>query len=199
MKRSIITIIALLIVGSIAGAAVAATITQTLAWPSDTRTLILPFGYSYPVHNVRHVKMIVWRDTGITLAAPAGSMVYAAEDGIVQSIITPDSMHPYGSVIIEHTDATVSAGKYTTFYSGVVGVLPAVGSTVYKGNYIATVQDFGTVTLGLVTELHFGVRNTPYDNNMLAGTRSLPSIAMTLYGLPAFPDNYIDPVTVLLP
>ena len=200
MKRLVIIIVALFLVGSMVGSVVAATITQTLAWPSDTRTLIMPFSYLYPTYNPRRARNIIhWRDTGITIAAPAGSMVYAAEDGIVQSIITPDPMNPYGSVIIEHTDATASAVKYTTFYSGVVGVLPAVGTTVYKGNYIATVQDFGTAGLGWVTELHFGVRNTPYDNSMLAGIRSLPSIAVALWGLPAFPDNYIDPITVLLP
>ena len=200
MKRFVIIIVALFLVGSMVGSGVAATITKTLAWPSDTSTLIMPFSYIYPTYNPRRARNIIqWRDTGITIAAPAGSKVYAAEDGIVQSIIAPGPMNPYGSVIVEHTDATIAADKYTTFYSGVVGVLPAVGTIVYKGHYIATVQDFGAAGLGGVTELHFGVRNTPFDNSMLAGIRSLPSIAVVLWGLPAFPDNYIDPLTVLLP
>ena len=202
MKRLVIILVTMILVGSMAGSGVAATI-QNLAWPSDTTTaikpLMLPFGYVYPRANPRRSRyMIYFVDAGIDIAAPAGSNVYAAEAGTVKAVILPDPvMNPMGLVIIEHTDVT--GGTYTTSYSGVITTFLTVDLPVNKGEIIGTVQDFGTATAGLVTELHFGVRNAPYDNSMLAGTRSLPTTAVVSWGLPAFPEKYVDPIKVFLP
>jgi murein DD-endopeptidase MepM/ murein hydrolase activator NlpD len=192
MKRSVIAIITLLIVGSITGSAVAATITKTLAWPSDTKTLMLPFGYVFPRANPRRYRNLIhFVDTGIDIAAPANSPVYAAEAGTVKAIYAPSVTTgiTVGIFIIEHTDA--SNNTYTTLYIGADVVSPlAVGDTVIKGQYIATMQD-----MGAATALHFAIRNAPYGDGVLAGASFLPTIASS--GLPAFPESFINPVSVL--
>jgi murein DD-endopeptidase MepM/ murein hydrolase activator NlpD len=193
MKRSVITIITLLIVGSIAGSAVAASI-PILVWPSDTTTSVtalkLPFGYVYPRPNPRHYKnLIYFVDAGIDIAAPADSQVYAAEAGTIKAIL-PDfiGLMATETVVIEHQDGNSNA--YTTLYTGVDRVLLAVGTTVSARESFAQVQN-----LGVATELHFGVRNAPYGNGSTARLRVLPTANYS--GLPAFPESFIDPTTVL--
>jgi murein DD-endopeptidase MepM/ murein hydrolase activator NlpD len=192
MKRSVITIISLFIMGSIAVSAGAATITAPLAWPSATTALIQPlgFGYVFPRANPRHYRnLLYWVNAGIYIAALADSEVYAAENGIIQAIIPPDPLVvPMGSIIIEHTDAS---GSYTTSYFGVDALASfKVGDPVSRGVPFATVQNQGTAT-----NLQFGVRNAPFGDGVVAGVWCLPN--RTAYALPAYPENFIDPLSVL--
>ena len=103
-----------------------------------------------------------YHNDGINIAAPAGTPVVAAEDGVVA--YTGDELRGYGNlVLVKHADGWVSA------YAHNAQVLVARGQTVLKGDVIASVGASGGVT---TPQSHFELRRgtdavdpVPYLNN----------------------------------
>ena len=84
---------------------------------------------------------------GIDIAAPAGTPVLAAGDGIVTGIARSSS---YGLVI----DVSHGSGKYITRYAHLSAVLVRIGQAVVQGGTIARV---GSTGLSTGPHLHFEV------------------------------------------
>lgn len=129
---------------------------------------------------------------GTDYSASAGTVVYAAEDGIVKHV---ESHFPWAyHIVIEHISPT--GAKYTTVSwhvnpsSGVV-----VGAFVPKGMQIATVADL--TPYGHDTHFHFGIRKGVYDP-IVSGVGALPQAICTDPNgtrYPGFPENFINPET----
>jgi len=95
------------------------------------------------------------RNDGINLAAPRGTPVKAAENGIV--VYAGESIPGFGRLLlIRHADG------FTTAYGHLDQVLVAVGDRVERGQVVARVGDTGDVK---TAQLHFQLRNgrTPID------------------------------------
>ena len=121
-------------------------------WPVDG-SIISTYG---PKTNGFH-------NDGINIAAPAGSPIVAAEDGVVA--YTGDELRGYGNlVLVKHADGWVSA------YAHNAQVLVARGQTVLRGDPIASVGASGDVD---APQSHFELRRgtdavdpVPYLNNL---------------------------------
>jgi murein DD-endopeptidase MepM/ murein hydrolase activator NlpD len=95
------------------------------------------------------------RNAGINLAAPLGTPVLAAENGIV--VYAGDRLPGYGEMLlIRH------AGGFTTAYAHNQTLLARVGDRVLRGQKIATVGTSGGMK---EPQLHFEIRtgSTPID------------------------------------
>ena len=100
---------------------------------------------------------------GINIAAPAGTPVVAAEDGVVA--YTGDELRGYGNlVLVKHANGWVSA------YAHNAQVYVSRGQTVLRGDVIASVGASGSVT---TPQSHFELRQgtgavdpVPYLNNL---------------------------------
>lgn len=107
-------------------------------------TLTSKFGYR--IHPIYHTKRL---HTGMDMAAPKGTSIYAAESG---RVITARSMSGYGNcVIIDH------GGGLWTVYGHIMngGILVKEGQEVKRGELIAKVGSTGDST---GNHLHFEVR-----------------------------------------
>jgi murein DD-endopeptidase MepM/ murein hydrolase activator NlpD len=88
------------------------------------------------------------RNDGINIAAPAGTPIHAAADGVVT--YAGNELKGYGNLIlIKHGDTYVTAYAHTS----AIGV--ARGQRVAKGDVIGTVGQTGDVTQ---PQLHFEIR-----------------------------------------
>lgn len=131
---------------------------------------------------------LVKKHNGTDFRASAGTVVYAAEDGIVREVhYDSGGLYAY-NVVIEHNHP--QGGKYTTVCWH-INPSVKVGDSVPKGMQIAKVAN-----LGAETHFHFGVRIGSYSSAYLngipfAGTGSLPQT--NCEGYPAFPAGFIDP------
>lgn len=95
------------------------------------------------------------RNDGINLAAPRGTPVRAAENGIV--VYAGESIPGFGRLLlIRHADG------FTTAYGHLDEVLVRVGDRVERGQTVARVGDTGDVK---TAQLHFQLRSgaTPID------------------------------------
>jgi murein DD-endopeptidase MepM/ murein hydrolase activator NlpD len=188
MKNSVLIII---LIASSISTSFAATIPQ-LVWPisgATQQSVIEPFGFAYPIYARRNAaKMVHWRETGLEIGAPANTIVSAAAPGTVVAAGSLSSIVPY--VIIEHDDGLGlgNASKFTTLYYGVTAITVNVGDPVNQGDLIASVAGIGN------SSLHFGIRNAAYDP-LLSLAYDLPT--WVAYGLPAFPEFYVDPLLSL--
>lgn len=108
-------------------------------------TLASKFGYrTHPIYKTKRLH------TGIDMAAPKGTPIYAAESG---RVITARSMSGYGNcVIIAH------GGGLQTLYGHIMsgGILVKEGQEVERGDLIGKVGSTGDST---GNHLHFEVRN----------------------------------------
>ncbi|MDD6214805.1 MAG: peptidoglycan DD-metalloendopeptidase family protein [Firmicutes bacterium] len=100
--------------------------------------------YGYRIHPITKTKKL---HAGIDIAAPAGTAIYAAEDGVV---LTSGWNSGYGyCVTINH------GGGYVTLYGHCSSLLVSAGQSVKKGQIIAKVGSTGNST---GNHLHFEVK-----------------------------------------
>lgn len=120
------------------------------AKPSSTQTVLTGSGkFSWPLDGGRISDVFggTRNHGGIDLAAPGGTNIYAADDGVVSvSRLSPS----YGNyIIIDHADGT------QTLYAHCSLLIAAVGQEVKRGQCIALVGTTGDST---GNHLHFEVR-----------------------------------------
>jgi murein DD-endopeptidase MepM/ murein hydrolase activator NlpD len=181
-KKAFIVMTVLAITVFTISSAFAASIPK-LGWPSATKNVIFKFGKPWPFAT--SCTNITWKHTGIDIGAPNGSAVYTAEDGVVK--VSQDSGTSWKEFItVEHTDS--KGKKYTTDYWHLKNRKVSVGSKVKKGQKIAEVANMGDNT-----HLHFGVRNSSYDNTANRG--ALPTVSCG--GYPAYAASFVDPLDYL--
>lgn len=130
---------------------------------------------------------LVKKHNGTDFQANSGTVIYAAEDGIVKEVLF-DGSGPWGyNIVTEHTSPT--GGKYTTVYWHVQPVSDVFASNpggfIPKGMQVATVYN-----LGSNTHYHIGARIGAYTAGV-SGTGALPQTACG--GYPAFPAGFVDP------
>jgi murein DD-endopeptidase MepM/ murein hydrolase activator NlpD len=119
---------------------------RQFAWPVAAGTVSSPFGMR---NGAMH--------DGVDIAAPAGTPVYAADDG---TVIFDGRLHGYGNVVIvQHS------GGYVTVYGHNRRNLVHDGATVARGQEIAEMGDSGRTT---GPNLHFEVRYNNTAENPLA-------------------------------
>ena len=119
---------------------------RQFGWPVAAGTVSSPFGMR---HGAMH--------DGVDIAAPAGTAIYAADDGVV---IFEGHLHGYGNVVIvQHS------GGYVTVYGHNRRDLVRDGATVARGQEIAEMGDSGRAT---GPNLHFEVRYNNAAENPLA-------------------------------
>ncbi len=119
---------------------------RQFAWPVAAGTVSSPFGMR---NGAMH--------DGVDIAAPAGTPVYAADDG---TVIFEGHLHGYGNVVIvQHS------GGYVTVYGHNRRNLVSAGATVARGQQIAEIGDSGRTT---GPNLHFEVRYNNQAENPLA-------------------------------
>ncbi len=107
-------------------------------WPVDAGTVISSFGG----------KPDGRRNDGINIAAPAGSIVRAAENGLV--VYADEDLAAFGRMLLVR-----HAGGYLTAYAHNDVLLVARGDVVRRGQPIAKVGSSGDV---VEAQLHFEVR-----------------------------------------
>ncbi len=112
-------------------------------WPAPSYTRISDdYGYrNHPILNVQQFH------TGVDMAAPGGTAILAAYDGVVVQAAYNASMGNY--VMIDH-----GSGLYT-IYMHAQKLMVSTGEEVARGEQIATV---GTTGRSTGNHLHFGVR-----------------------------------------
>lgn len=118
--------------------------------PASKTTILYGTGeYGWPVNGGRISDVFISNRNhrGLDIAAPAGSEIYAADDGIVTHTAWSDSYGNY--VIIDHGDGR------ETLYAHSSLLLTSVGVEVKRGDVIALV---GTTGHSTGNHLHFEVR-----------------------------------------
>jgi murein DD-endopeptidase MepM/ murein hydrolase activator NlpD len=128
---------------------------KTFLWPLHGR-VIATFG-----EQGRGVQ-----NAGINIAAPRGTPIRAAENGVVR--YAGNEVRGYGNlVLVEH------AGGYVTAYAHADAILVKRGDTVHRGQVIARVGATGSVT---EPQLHFEIRENqgrePVDPQRYLGNPS---------------------------
>jgi len=119
---------------------------RQFAWPVIAGMVSSPFGMR---NGAMH--------DGVDIAAPAGTPVYAADDG---SVIFVGHLHGYGNVVIvQHSDG------YTTVYGHNRRNLVNDGARVARGQEIAEIGASGRAS---GPNLHFEVRYNNQAENPLA-------------------------------
>lgn len=113
------------------------------SWPCPSYTRISD-GYGYRTDPILGTQKF---HNGLDLAAPYGSVIYAAYDGDVVAATYSSSMGNY--IMIDHGD-----GLYT-IYMHASALYVSKGQSVYKGQSIAAVGSTGRST---GNHLHFSVR-----------------------------------------
>lgn len=100
--------------------------------------------YGYRIHPITGTRKL---HTGIDYAAPYGTAIYAAEDGVV---LTSGWINGYGYTV------TINHGSgYVTLYAHCSKLLVSAGQSVKKGHTIAKVGSTGNST---GNHLHFEVK-----------------------------------------
>lgn len=120
------------------------------AAPASTMTKLYGTGqFAWPVNGgyISDVFISNRNHRGIDIAAPAGTEIYAAEDGIVRIASVHSSYGNY--IVIDHGDG------YETYYAHCSVLLAAAGQEVTRGQVIALV---GTTGHSTGNHLHFEVR-----------------------------------------
>lgn len=112
-------------------------------WPAPSYTRISD-NYGYRLHPILNVQQF---HTGVDMAAPGGTPILAAYDGVVVQAAYNPSMGNY--VMIDH-----GSGLFT-IYMHAQKLLVSTGDEVARGEKIATV---GTTGRSTGNHLHFGVR-----------------------------------------
>lgn len=112
-------------------------------WPAPSYTRISD-DYGYRQHPILNVQQF---HTGVDMAAPGGTSILAAYDGVVVQAAYNPSMGNY--VMIDH-----GSGLFT-IYMHAQKLLVSTGDEVSRGEKIATV---GTTGRSTGNHLHFGVR-----------------------------------------
>lgn len=106
--------------------------------PADVATLAAGFINLWPTTVRRITQYFTWRHTGVDIAGPTGTPIYAAEDGIVAYA---GWSRGYGlNVVVEHD------GGYKTRYAHDSKLLVARGDVVKKGQAIALMGSTGRST-----------------------------------------------------
>ena len=119
---------------------------RQFAWPVAAGTVSSPFGMR---NGAMH--------DGVDIAAPAGTPIYAADDG---TVIFVGRLHGYGNVVIvQHS------GGYVTVYGHNRRNLVSTGASVARGQQIAEMGASGR-TSG--PNLHFEVRLNNQAQNPIA-------------------------------
>jgi murein DD-endopeptidase MepM/ murein hydrolase activator NlpD len=119
---------------------------RQFAWPVAAGMVCSPFGMR---NGAMH--------DGVDIAAPAGTPVYAADDG---TVIFAGHLHGYGNVVIvQHSDG------YTTVYGHNQRNLVNDGARIARGRQIAEIGASGRAT---GPNLHFEVRYNNQAENPLA-------------------------------
>ncbi|MBQ7943594.1 MAG: peptidoglycan DD-metalloendopeptidase family protein [Lachnospiraceae bacterium] len=113
------------------------------AWPAPSYTRISD-DYGYRIHPILKVKQF---HNGVDMAAPGGSPILAAYDGVVVAASYSSSMGNY--VMIDHGD------ELYTIYMHASKLYVKKGQEVTRGEKIAAV---GTTGRSTGNHLHFGVR-----------------------------------------
>ncbi len=113
------------------------------AWPAPSYTRISD-DYGNRIHPILNVKQF---HNGVDMAAPGGTPILAAYDGMVVASAYSASMGNY--IMIDHGD-----GLYT-IYMHASTLLVSKGASVTRGQKIATV---GTTGRSTGNHLHFSVR-----------------------------------------
>lgn len=113
------------------------------SWPCPSYTRISD-EYGYRIHPLLGTEQF---HNGLDMAAPYGSVIYAAYDGDVVAAAYSSSMGNY--IMIDHGD-----GLYT-IYMHASALYVSKGQSVYKGQSIAAVGSTGRST---GNHLHFSVR-----------------------------------------
>lgn len=111
-------------------------------WPMADPRVTSEYGYrTHPVYGTRRLH------AGIDLGAPAGTPIYAANDGVV---IFAGTQGGYGrTVIVDH------GGGLTTLYAHMSELGSVQGQTVRRGDTVGFVGSSGTAT---GNHLHFEIR-----------------------------------------
>ncbi len=112
-------------------------------WPAPSYTRISD-DYGYRQHPILNVQQF---HTGVDMAAPGGTPILAAYDGVVVQAAYNSSMGNY--VMIDH-----GSGLYT-IYMHAQKLMVSAGEEVSRGEQIATV---GTTGRSTGNHLHFSVR-----------------------------------------
>jgi murein DD-endopeptidase MepM/ murein hydrolase activator NlpD len=112
-------------------------------WPAPSYTKISS-DYGWRLHPIYNVEKF---HNGVDMAAPAGSPILAAYDGVVAAAAYSSSMGNY--IYINHGNGLV------TIYMHASALYVSAGQTVSKGDKIAAVGTTGNST---GNHLHFGVR-----------------------------------------
>lgn len=112
-------------------------------WPAPSYTRISD-DYGYRHHPILNVQQF---HTGVDMAAPGGTPILAAYDGVVVQAAYNASMGNY--VMIDH------GSELYTIYMHAQKLMVSVGDEVSRGEQIATV---GTTGRSTGNHLHFGVR-----------------------------------------
>ncbi len=125
----------------------------TFAFPLESYTRISS-EYGYRIHPILNVKQF---HNGVDFAAPKGTKIYAAYDGIVVAATYSSTMGNY--VMIDH------GGGLYTIYMHASKLYVAKDDVVVKGEHIAAVGSTGRST---GNHLHFTVRKdgayvSPWD------------------------------------
>lgn len=156
----------------------------TLGWPLDTTRSGLSVTQNYGVNwvggNCKTDSSVVQKHNGTDYSASYGTVVKAAEAGVVKRV-GYDQNWGY-NIVIEHTSTT--GWKYTTVYWHVDSYVTE-NTNVTKGQQIGSVANLGTNT-----HFHFGVRIGNY-NQYSSGTGALPVVFCNDH--PAFSDGFVDP------
>jgi lipoprotein NlpD len=119
---------------------------RQFAWPVTAGVVCSPFGMR---NGAMH--------QGVDISAPAGTPIYAADDG---TVIFVGQLHGYGNVVIvQHSDG------YVTVYAHNRRNLVDEGASVARGMQIAEIGSSGRATGSI---LHFEVRYNNQAENPLA-------------------------------
>jgi len=142
-------------------------------WPVPGSTITQPFGpspypFEPPFATYPHFH------TGVDLAAPMGSPVYAAADGVVVAA-TPSDVGYGNHIIIAHDSHTLTLYGHLE----VMGVKP--GDTVKQGQLIGLLGSTGNST-GPHTHFEVRIDDTPVDPQLF-----LPALPPGATGPPAPP------------
>jgi lipoprotein NlpD len=119
---------------------------RQFAWPVTAGVVSSPFGMR---NGAMH--------QGVDISAPAGTPIFAADDG---TVIYAGQLHGYGNVVIvQHS------GGYVTVYAHNLHNLVGEGARVAQGTQIAEIGSSGRATGSI---LHFEVRYNNQAENPLA-------------------------------
>jgi murein DD-endopeptidase MepM/ murein hydrolase activator NlpD len=161
-----------------------------LKWPLATSRSNLKVNLAFGGQSLLTCKDGKFKEhNGVDYNAVKGTLVYAAEDGILkESVYDSSGLWAY-NVVLEHNNP--SGAKYTTVYWHVIPVAEAsssnLGAFIPKGMQIGVVADLGTRT-----HFHLGVRNGPYVAGV-SGTGALPYSTHPCDGYPVFPAGFVNP------